>query len=159
MRVEPVLEHREFYYKAFLQLFPFTGLSVAYGLQRIVLFGKFVDWPSCCSLAIYNIYLPRNNSSFEIFCFRHIFTGQDPPVSRSVHTKQLDSLSDQPQPRPPHPQRLHELHHLHCGGWGLQNVPQTDPLRVMSLTRHFVINISLYSDWSLNVPSLLLIPR
>ena len=36
MRVEPVLEHREFYYNAFLQLFPFTGLSVASGLQRIV---------------------------------------------------------------------------------------------------------------------------
>ena len=38
---------------------------------------------------------------FEIFCSHHIFTGQDPPVSRTVHTNQLDPLSDQSQPRPP----------------------------------------------------------
>ena len=87
MRVEPVLQYRECYYYTFLHLFPNTTVSTACGLQRIVPISTRRRFSGCYLVAIYNIYLPRNKSSFEILCFPHICTGQDPPVSRSVHTK------------------------------------------------------------------------
>ena len=64
-------------------------------------------------------------------------------MSGGFHTLRLAALSGQPQQHAPRDQRLRQLHHLHFGREGLQEVSQAALLQVAGSGVYLTLMINL----------------